>query len=366
MRIALVHDYLVQGIRGAERVLVAIHELYPDSPVYTLLYDEAAMRALCAGWDVRTSLLQRLPGARRLYRRLLPLMPRATESLPLQEYDLILSTSSAWVKSVRFRPDAVHVCYCHSPARFLWHWRDEYLATLPGGALTQAMARRVTDRLRRWDQATCDRPTQYLANSRLVQRRIREYYGRESALVYPPVETDRFLPEDVDEDYFLVVSALNPYKRVDLAVEACNRLRLPLVVIGEGPERERLRALAGPTVRVLGRCEEGEVERYVARCRAFLMPQEEDFGIAAVEAQSAGRPVIAYGAGGALETVIAEETGLFFPEQTPESLAEALRRFERKQFDKRRIRENALRFSKERFQREYAEEVARVLPDRLA
>ncbi len=361
MRIALVHDYLMQGLRGAERVLAAIHELYPQAPVYTLLYDEEAMRPMCAGWEVRPSFLQRLPAARRLHRRLVPLMPRATESLPLQEFDLILSTSSAWVKSVRFRPDAVHLCFCHSPARFLWFWSEEYLATMPGGSVSRAVARRVLGRLRRWDRATCDRPTRYIANSRLVQGRIREYYGRDSALIYPPVETDRFLPEDRDEDYFLIVGALNPYKRVDLAVEACNRLGVPLVVIGEGPERERLQALAGPTVRVLGRCEEGEVEQYVARCRAFLMPQEEDFGIAAVEAQSAGRPVLAYAAGGALETVIENETGLFFPEQTPESLADALRRFERTPFDKRRIRENALRFGKERFQREYGEEVGRVV-----
>ncbi len=361
MNVALVHDYLMQGLRGAERVLAAIHELYPQAPVYTLLYDEEVMRPLCAGWDVRPSFLQKLPYARRLHQRLLPLMPRATESLPLGEYDLILSTSSAWVKSVRFRADAVHVCFCHSPARFLWHWTEEYLRTFPAGKVFKAVARRLLGRLRRWDRATCDRPTQYIANSRLVQGRIRQYYGRDSTLIYPPVETDRFLPEDQDEEYFLTVSALNPYKRVDLAVEACNRLHLPLAVVGEGPEHARLEALAGPTVRVLGYRDEEEVQHLVARCRAFLMPQEEDFGIAAVEAQSAGRPVIAYGAGGALETVVAEETGLFFPEQTPESLAEALRRFDRMSFDKRRIRQNALRFSKKRFQREYGEEVARVV-----
>lgn len=366
MRIALVHDYLMQGIRGAERVLVAIHELYPDAPVYTLLYDPEVMAPLCAGWDVRPSFLQRLPGARRLHQRLAPLMPRATESLPLREYDLVLSASSAWVKSVRTRPDAVHVCFCHSPARFLWHWRDEYLRTFRAGGLSKALAYRLTDRLRRWDQATCYRPTAYIANSRLVQARILEFYGRDSTLIHPPVETDRFLPEDRDEDYFLLVSALNPYKRADLAVEAFTRAGLPLVVVGEGPERERLQAMAGPTVQILGRTEDDEVRQLVSRCRAFLMPQEEDFGIAAVEAQSAGRPVIAYGAGGALETVIENETGLFFAEQTPESLLDAVHRFGRTPFDKRRIRENALRFSKERFQREYQAEVERVLGDHRA
>jgi glycosyltransferase involved in cell wall biosynthesis len=361
MKIALVHDYLMQGLRGAERVLAAIHELYPAAPVYTLLYDEEVMQPLCAGWEVRTSFLQRLPAARRLHRRLAPLMPRATESLRLEEYDLVLSTSSAWVKSVRFRPDAVHVCYCHSPARFLWFWSEEYLRTMPGGPLARAAARRMLGRLRRWDRATCGRPTRYIANSRLVQGRIREFYGCDSALIYPPVDTDRFLPEDRDEDYFLTVSALNPYKRVDLAVEACTRLGLPLVVVGEGPERARLQGMAGPTVRVLGRCDDEQVRALVAGCRAFLMPQEEDFGIAAVEAQSAGRPVLAYGAGGALETILPDETGLFFPEQTPESLMDALQRFGRSRFDKRRIRQNALRFSKEKFQREYQAEVARVV-----
>ncbi len=361
MNVALVHDYLMQGIRGAERVLAAIHELYPQAPVYTLLYDPEAMQPLCADWDVRPSFLQRLPRARRLYRRLLPLMPRATESLRLEGYDLVLSSSSAWVKSVRTRRDAVHLCYCHSPARFLWFWSEQYLATYPAGSVAKAAARRLLGRLRAWDRATCGRPTTYLANSRLVQARIREYYGRESVVVYPPVDTDAFLPEDHDEEHFLVVSALTPYKRVDLAVETFTRLGLPLVVIGEGPERERLQRLAGPSVRLLGRCEEEEVRQYVARCRAFIMPQEEDFGIAAVEAQSAGRPVIAYAAGGALETVLPDQTGLFFPEQTPEALAAAVRRFETMRFSKQACRDNALRFSKARFQREYVAQVERLL-----
>jgi glycosyltransferase involved in cell wall biosynthesis len=361
MKVALVHDYLMQGVRGAERVLAAMHELYPDAPVYTLLYDPEIMRPLCADWEVRTSYLQRLPGARRLHKKLAPLMPGATEGLALGEYDLVLSSSSAWVKSVRTRPGAVHICYCHSPARFLWFWSEEYVRGLHLGALPSALVRRPLGRLRRWDQATCGRPTEYLANSRLVQGRIREYYGRESTLIYPPVDTEAFQPEDRDEEYFLVVSALNPYKRVDLAVEACTRLNLPLVVIGEGPERARLEALAGPSVKLLGRCEQEEVRHYVARCQAFLMPQEEDFGIAPVEAQSAGRPVIAYAAGGALETVIEGETGTFFPEQTPEALAEALRRFRAEDYSKTACRANALRFSPERFRQEYGEFVKRTM-----
>lgn len=361
MRVALVHDYLMQGVRGAERVLAAIHELYPAAPVYTLLYDSEVMQPLCAEWEVRTSFLQRLPGARRLHRKLFFLMPWAAESLRLDEFDLVLSSSSAWVKSVRTRPEAVHLCYCHSPARFLYFWRDQYVAALRASRLTKVLIRGLLRRVQRWDQATCDRPTEYLANSRLVQERIRTHYGRDSTLIYPPVDTDYFTPGGEDDEYFVVVSALNPYKRVGLAVEAFNRLGLPLVVIGEGPERERLEQLAKSNVRVLGRCDTEEVRYHLQRCRAFVMPQEEDFGIAAVEAQSAGRPVIAYQAGGALETVVAGESGLFFAEQTPESLSDAVRRFEQENFSKEACRENALRFSKDRFQREYAGQVERLL-----
>ena len=361
MKIALVHDYLMQGVRGAERVLAAIHELYPEAPVYTLLHDEEIMRPLCADWDVRTSFLQRLPAGRRLYKKLLPLMPRATESLPLQEYDLVLSSSSAWVKSVRTRADAKHLCYCYSPARFLWFWSDQYVESLGLGPAAQAITRRLLRRLQRWDAATCHRPSRYLAVSRLTQERIYKYYLEPSAVLYPPVDTHVFLPVAEREEYFLVVSALNPYKRVDLAVEACTRLNLPLVVIGEGPEHERLARLAGPSVRLLGRCEEEEVRHHVARCQAFLMPQEEDFGIAPLEAQSCGRPVIAYGAGGALETIVPGETGLFFAEQTADSLGEALGRFRSEDFSPETCRENALRFSKERFQAGYREAVERVL-----
>jgi glycosyltransferase involved in cell wall biosynthesis len=354
----------MQGRRGAEQVLACLHELYPQAPVYTLLYDEKLMRSMCAGWDVRTSFLQRLPHAQRLHKRLLPLMPQATERLPLQEYDLVLSSSSAWVKSVRTRPDATHICYCHSPARFLWFWSEQYLATLSAGRMTKAAARRMLSHLRRWDRSTCHRPSRYIANSRLVQRRIREHFGRDSALIYPPVDCDRFLPRGEDREHFVVVSALNPYKRVDLAVEACTRRGLPLVVIGDGPERARLQALAGPSVKLLGWREEAEVDYWVGTCRAFLMPQEEDFGIATVEAQSAGRPVIAYGAGGALETVAPGRTGLHFAEQTVECLGEALRHFEGQVFEKAACRAQALRFSKQRFMAELREEVDRVLAGR--
>ena len=355
MRVALAHDYLVQGIRGAERVLSVLHDLWPEAPVYTLVFDPEAMGEQCAGWDVRPSFLQRVPGGVRHYQKLIALMPRAVERLPLQGYDLVISCSSAWVKSVRTGPGATHICYCHSPARFLWHWSEEYIDSFRAGRAAKWAARRLVPRLRAWDRRTAERPTHYVANSETVRRRIREYWGRESTIIPPPVATSGFVPEAVDEEYYLAVAALTPYKRVDLAVEAFNQLGLPLVVVGDGPLRAELERLAGPRVRLVGKVSEEEMRRRYARCRAFVMPQEEDFGLAPVEAMSAGRPVIAYGAGGALETVVDGVTGVFFREQTVASLVEAVRRFEAMAFDKGRCRERALEFDTAQFKRRFSD-----------
>ncbi len=358
MRVALAHDYLVQGIRGAERALAVLHELWPEAPVYTLVHDPDAMGEQCAKWDVRPSFLQRIPGGVRRYQKLLALMPWAVERLPLADYDLVISNSSAWVKSVRIRPGATHICYCHSPARFLWHWSEEYIASFKAGAAAKWAARKLIPALRAWDQRTAQRPTHYVANSENVRERIRRYWGREAAVIPPPVATAGFLPEDSDEDYYLLVAALTPYKSVDLAVEAFNELGRPLVVVGDGPLRADLGKLAGPNVRLLGKVPENDVRRLYARCRAFVMPQEEDFGIAPVEAMSAGRPVIAYGAGGALETVVQDETGVFFRPQTTTALIDAVRRFEGMTFDKARCRERALQFDTERFKQRFRDFVS--------
>lgn len=355
MRVALAHDYLVQGMRGAERVLAAIYELWPGTPVYTLVYDPEAMGPPFTEWDVRPSFLQKLPGGVRHYQKLIALMPRAVERLPLSEYDLIISDSSAWVKSLRAREDAVHVCYCHSPARFLWHWADEYMKSAPGNAAMKWVAGRMIPRLRAWDLRTSGRPTHYVANSETVRQRIKRYWDQESTVIHPPVDTSRFAPEDHDGEHFLVVSALNPYKSVDLVIEAFNELGLPLVVVGDGPQWEELNRLAGTTVHMAGKVSEEELQHLYARCRAYVMPQEEDFGLAPVEAMSAGRPVVAYGVGGALETVIDGETGLLFEEQTVPSLVEAVGRFERMDFAKGRCRERALEFDTERFQQRFRE-----------
>ena len=360
MRVALVHDYLMQGMRGAERVLAELHKLYPQAPVYTLLHDAEKMGDVVGDWDIRTSFLQKLPGTRRLHRQLFLLMPLAVELLNLHEYDLVISASSAWVKNVRPAPDAKHICYCYSPARFLWFWSQQYIGRLPARPVAKGLVRAMLPGLRWWDHRGSRRVSHFVAISQTVKRRIRRYFNRDAEVIYPPVDTDRFLPAHEDEDFFLIVSALNPYKRIDLAIETFNRLDLPLVVIGDGPEYERLCTRAGPTVKLLGWCDDREVEHHLSRCRAFIMPQEEDFGIAPLEAQSAGRPVIAYRAGGALETIVEDETGLFFAEQTPDSLGEAVHRFRAMRFDKQRCRANALRFSTDRFHREFMGFVEKV------
>jgi glycosyltransferase involved in cell wall biosynthesis len=354
VRVALIHDYLVQGLRGAERVLAVLHGMWPEAPVYTLVHDPQAMGPVFAGWDVRTSFMQRLPGGVKHYQKLLALMPAAMDRLRLDEYDLLISDSSAWAKSARQREGATHVCYCYSPARFLWHWSEEYVSSLPAGRLARGLVQAMVPRLRRWDKRTAQRPTHILAISETVRERIRRYWERDAEIIHPPVDTGSFLPEDSDEEFYLAVAALNAYKRVDLAVEAFTGLGKPLVVIGDGPLRRQIKQRAGPTVKLLGKVSEDELCRCYARCRAFVMPQEEDFGLAPVEAMSAGRPVIAYGAGGALETVVADETGVFFAEQTPASLAAAVRRFETLSFDKTRCRERALEFDTERFKERFS------------
>ncbi len=361
MRVSIVHDYLVQGIRGAERVVLEMHECLPDAPIHTLLFDPDRMGPPWPDLDVRPSWLQRLPGALRLYRKLYLLMPLAVESMSLGPCDVVLSSSSAWVKNIRPPGGALHICYCYTPARFLWHWNREYVSSLGLPFPLNWLVRLSLLPLRGWDWRGSGRVHAFIAISRAVQQRIRRYYNRESAVIYPPVDTERFRPDaSPPGDYFLVVSTLNPYKRVDLAVEACNRLGLQLKVAGDGAQFEELAKLAGPTVEMLGKVSEEDLPGLYAGCRAFLMPQEEDFGIAPLEAQAAGRPVIAYAAGGALETIVDGVTGAYFAEQTPDSLCRALRGFETADLSPAACRDNALRFSRERFARELRATVAEL------
>jgi glycosyltransferase involved in cell wall biosynthesis len=346
VRLAIVHDYLVQ-YGGAERVVEALHQLWPEAPVFTSLYEAAAMPPAFAGMDVRTSFLQNLPAARRRFKLALPLYPAAMRSLDVSDYDVVVSSSSGWAHGVRARAGARHVVYCHTPARWLYR-TDSYVA-----AERLAVAP-VLPVLRRWDGRSAARPTDYLANSQAVRERIARVYGRLARVVYPPVDTRRFAVAAPD-DYYLCVSRLNAYKRIDLAVRACERVGRRLVVAGDGPARDALRRVAGPRTEFVGRVSDADVAELLARSRALIVPAEEDFCITAVEAMASGRPVVGYGRGGLLETVVPERTGVLFPEATAESLARGLLRLERLELDPAAIRAHALRFDVRRFQAEMRE-----------
>lgn len=359
MRVAFVHEWLVKPA-GSEKVLEAMLSLFPEAPVYTLVYDPKGFEASpIARHPVHTSFLDRLPLARRKYPLYLPLMPMAVEAFDLSGYDLVVSSTHAVAKGVITGPDQLHIAYVHTPVRYAWDLEGEYLRGLPASA--KPLARLVLHYLRLWDQASALRPDLLLANSRFVARRVAKVYRREAQVLYPPVEVDRFRPREDREEFYLTVSRLVPYKRVDLIVEAFRRLERPLVVIGDGPERKRLEeaAMGVPNIRFLGRQPDAVLRNHMERCRAFVFAALEDFGIAPVEAMAAGAPVIAYGRGGVAESVVEGETGVFFPEQTPEALVEAVLRFEEKagNFHPQRSRERAEAFSKERFLREFSKVV---------
>lgn len=348
VRIALVHDYLNQ-YGGAERVLEALHALYPQAPVYTSLFDRRVMPALFRTWDIRPSFLQRLPtrlGVARLY---FALYPRAFASFDLRGYDLVLSSSSAYAKGIFPAPGACHICYCHNPARFLWN-TAAYLEQERIGRLGSRLLEPVLARLRRWDLASNERVHAFIANSQTVAGRIARFYQRESTVIHPPVAVSSFPLARERGEYFLTGGRLVPHKRFDLAVAACTRLGLPLIVFGRGRALPQLQALAGPTVRFAGPVSEEELRRLYCGCRALLFPSEEDFGISPLEAMACGRPVIAYAAGGALETILPGRTGLFFSPQETGALAEALSSFGDGDFDPAEIRRHAEQFDVAIFQ----------------
>ncbi|HEX5504909.1 MAG TPA: glycosyltransferase [Thermomicrobiales bacterium] len=351
-RIAIVHDYLNQH-GGAERVLEELHALWPDAPVFVSMYDRKRMPPAYREWDIRPTFMQRLPGILRNHQPYLPVYPLAFARLDLRGYDLVLSSSSAFAKNVHSAPGALHVCYCHSPMRFAWNYGDyarrERLGPVAGAAL-----RPVLRSVRLWDAAGTARVDELIANSRAVAARIARYYGREAAVIHPPVRTAALAAARTGaapDDFYLLVSRLVPYKRLDIVVEAFNRLGLPLRVVGEGRDRAALARLAGATVRFLGRVSDEEKAGLYARCRATLFPAEDDFGIAQVEAQAAGRPVLAYRAGGALETVVDGVTGVFFDAQTPEAVVDAVRRHADREFDADTIAAHARSFDVAIFRR---------------
>lgn len=344
MILALVHDWLNQ-VGGAEDVLAELVRLYPGAPVYTSLYAPEKMPPAYRAWDIRTLWMDRLPGIHDHHQPYLPLYPLAWGGLDLSAYDVILSNKSGFCHGVQHDTDTLHICYCLAPTRYVWQF-ESYVQREGLSALQVAALRPLVRLLRGWDRRAADRVDHFIAISTEIQGRIRRFYGRESTIIYPPVATGRFVPVPPDEveDYYLVVSRLIPYKRIDLAVRACTALGLPLKVAGRGRDAERLMAMAGPSVEFLGYVPDEDLPGLMARCRAFIFPGLEDFGIAPVQAQAAGRPVIAFAGGGALDTVLPGETGELFAEQTVESLAAVLRDFDPARYDPERIRAHARRF----------------------
>jgi glycosyltransferase involved in cell wall biosynthesis len=356
-RVVLVHDWLT-GMRGGEKCLEVACRRWPRAPLFTLLHRPGTVTRAIESRPIHTSWMQRLPRVDRYYRYLLPLMPGAARGWSIPDCELVLSFSHCVAKSARAPLGAIHVCYCFTPMRYAWHMRQAYF----GDRLSPGtMARdRMLARLREWDRQTAAGVTHFVAISQTVQRRIRECYGRDSTVIYPPVNTERYTPVDMPRDnYYLVVSAFAPYKRLDLAIEACQRLKRPLVLIGQGQDDQRLRARASGHIHFLGWQPDRVIRDHLRRCRALLFPGEEDFGIVPVEAQACGAPVIAYGRGGATETVIgpddgAEPTGLFFVEQSAAALSDAILEFERTghAFSSQAARRQATRFNKRRFETE--------------
>jgi len=356
-RIALVHDFLV-SVRGADRVFLEMCDLWPEADVFTPVYDERGTEGRFADRAIHTSFLQRTRPTARTFRALLPLYPAAIESFDLSGYDLVISSSSAWAHAVICGEQTVHVSYCHNPFRYAWNERHRTLAER-GDPISRAALRGFFRRWREWDWIAAQRVDRYLTNSRVTQARIKSYFGRESRIVYPPVATHRFSPGPTG-DHYLVLSELVSHKRIDTAVHAFNRLRLPLVIAGDGPDRRRLRRLAGPTVRFAGRVSDAEAERLMASCRALVVTSIEEFGIAAVEAQAAGRPVIARAGGGLFETILEDETGCFW-EGGPDELAVAVAAFDPDSVDPAACVDNARRFDSRVFRETLPREVERAL-----
>ena len=367
MKVAIVHDFLTR-FGGAERVLLELAEMFPEAPIYTFLYDEWKMGRWFKKERVQTSFLQKFPGFLRNRPQLLwPFIGAAAESFDLREYDLVISSSSVFSKGVITRPKTTHICYAHSASRFAWDHSFEYLKENNLGSFSRFLAKIYLSYFRLWDRASALRPDYFLANSRSTARRLKKYYNVEAKVIYPPVnlangQWQMAIGKDKTGEYFLIVSQLTPYKKIDVAVEAFNKLELPLLIIGEGPQKEHLKKIAKPNVKILGWKSDEEVSEYLKNCVAFIFPGEDDFGIAPVEAMNFGKPVLALARGGALETVLPGITGELFQEPTPEILADGVRRLRRNlvNFSPLVIAKWAGRFSRERFRKELMEFIEKV------
>jgi glycosyltransferase involved in cell wall biosynthesis len=343
MRIAIVHDYFTQ-LGGAEKVVEKMFEIIPQASLFSTVAFKEGLPDGLRTVPIKTSWMQRLPGIRRYYRHYFLLYPFAVRNLNLSNYDLVISSSSGYVKGVVTSRDAMHVCYCHTPMRWAWNF-DRYSAR---EALSPAVKRGLEGliwMLRQWDVGASRQPDHFIANSQVVAERIKKAYGRTAEVIHPPINMDRFRPTDQVEDYYMVLSRMVSYKRLDLAVEACTRMKRKLLVVGTGPYRNHLESIAGSTVKFLGKVGDEKVAHLAARCRGLLFPGEEDFGMAPLEVAAAGRPTIAFRAGGATETIVDGSTGLFFDQQTPEALMDAINRFECRDWSPAEIRKHAEGFS---------------------
>jgi glycosyltransferase involved in cell wall biosynthesis len=363
MKIALVHEFLNQ-FGGAERVLLALHEIFPEAPIYALLYEPTKVKGINPK-IIQTSFLQKWPQfLKSRHKLLLPLYPLAVEQFDLSGFDIIISDSNSFAKGILTRSDAIHICYCHTPTAYLWHYFHEYLQEQRLSNITESIVKKMLHRLRIWDYQAAQRVDYFIANSKNVQRRIKKYYGRDSEVIYPPVDIENLKLKTQNSklqlktrNYFLIVSRLSAYKRVDLAIRAFNKFKERLIVIGEGSELFRLKKMAKSNIEFLGFQSDEKIKDYYQNCRAFIFPGEEDFGLTPIEAMACGKPVIAYKKGGVLESVIENKTGVFFQEPTAESLLDAINRFKKieSQFNPSQIRKQAEKFDKKIFQKKIKE-----------
>lgn len=353
MKVAIIHDWLT-NMGGAEQCVINFHKCFPDAPIYTTFYDEDNMDPIFKEMNIITSSLQKKKGKKYNHKKYLPFMPKAFEEFNLNNYDVIISSCSACAKGVITGPHTLHISYCYTPMRYAWEMRDEYTEGM--SKFKTKLIRYFMNYMRLWDYGAAQRVDEFIGISTDVSKRIKKHYRRDAAIIFPPVRTNLFTLSDEEKDYYFIVSRLVKYKRYDLAVKACSNLHKKLIIIGDGPEREELEKMADKNyVTFMGRQPDDVVKKYMSECKALLFPGEEDFGIVPVEAESCGKPVIAFGRGGALDTVIHKKTGILFKEQTVESLEEAIKEFEKINFNKEEIREHALKFDEENFKKQITE-----------
>lgn len=349
MRIALAHDWLNE-LGGAERVLIELHNIFPDAPIHVLFYDKKFIKKYLPDANIIPSSLQKFPFIKKTYRFLLPLMPSAIESFDMSEYDFVISSSVIFSKGLVVKPKTKHICYCYSPARFLWDRHTEY-------EHSSGLAKFAQHLLRLWDRQASDRADEFVAISKNVKDRIKKYYRRDAKIIYPPITLENpndKIPDSDGQSYYLIVSRLFPYKNIDVAIDAFNKLGYELIIVGDGPDMPRLREMAGKNIKLVGHKSDKEIAEYYKNCKAFVMPQEEDFGLTPLEAMSFGKPVLALRKGGALETVLEEMTGEFFDDPIPEALADGIRRLNENysRYSPLVIQKWAEKFSRERFREE--------------